>query len=41
MPRMINSVRCLAVALAGTIVLGASVTKTTTSAKFQGTPVER
>jgi len=37
---MINSVRCLAVALAGTVVLGASVTKTTTSAKFQGTPVD-
>ena len=31
MPRMINFVRCLAVALADTVVLGASVTKTTTS----------
>ena len=40
MPRMINFVRCLAVALAGTVVLGASVTKTTTSSKFQGTPVD-
>jgi len=40
MPRMINFVRCLAVALAGTVVLGASVTKTTTSSRFQGTPVD-
>ena len=40
MPRMINFVRCLAVALAGTVVLGASVTKTTTSSKFQSTPVD-
>jgi len=40
MPRMINFVRCLTVALAGTAVLGASVTKTTTSSKFQGTPVD-
>jgi len=40
MPRMINSVRCLAVALAGTVVLGPSVTKTTTTSKYQGTPVD-
>jgi aldose 1-epimerase len=40
MPRMINSVRCIAVALAGTVLVGASVTKTTTKATFQGKPID-
>jgi len=40
MPRMLTLVRCTAVALAGTILLGSSVTKTTTKARFQGKPVE-
>ena len=40
MPRMLTPVRCAAVALAGTVLLGSSVTKTTTKARFQGKPVE-
>jgi len=40
MPRMLTLVRCTAIALAGTVLLGSSVTKTTTKAMFEGKPVE-
>src|SRR3954452_4641622 len=40
MPRMLNSVRCMAVALAAAILVGPSVTKTTTDAMFQGKAID-
>jgi aldose 1-epimerase len=40
MPRMLHSLRAVAVALAGTLLVGTSVTKTTTKAAFQGRPIE-
>jgi aldose 1-epimerase len=40
MPRMLTLVRCAAFALAGTVLLGSSVTKTTTNVMFQGKPIE-
>jgi len=41
MPRMMTLVRCTAVALAGTVLLGSSVTKTATKAIFEGKPIEQ
>jgi aldose 1-epimerase len=40
MPRMLTLARCSAVALAASVLVGSSVTKTTTKATFQGKPVE-
>jgi aldose 1-epimerase len=37
---MLTLARCAAVVLAGTVLLGSSVTKTTTKSMFQGKPVE-
>ena len=40
MPRMLTLARCAAVALAATVLLESSVTKTTTKVMFQGKPIE-
>jgi aldose 1-epimerase len=40
MRRMLIAVRCIAAALAGAVLLGTSVTKTTTQVMFQGKPIE-
>ena len=40
MRRMLIAVRCLAAALAGAVLLGSSVTKTTTKVMFEGKPIE-
>src|SRR4051812_29541538 len=40
MPRMMTSVRCIVVALAGSVLVAPSVTRTTTNAMFQGKPIE-
>jgi aldose 1-epimerase len=40
MPRMMTSVRCIVVALAGSVLAAPSVTRTTTNAMFQGKPIE-
>jgi len=40
MPRMLTLARCAAVALAATVLLESTVTKTTTKVLFQGKPIE-